>query len=135
MRCVPEPKDVLDQSRALATDTGLSPCLAQSYTDGAATTSARGKRLSLRMSLTRRTSGNRAFRILADARREALHQLAGDADDHLARAEAGHLLRFLERDLAVVDDRGDVGDRARLHVREALALAADAAHGRRAVVG
>ncbi len=42
------------------------------------------------------------------------------------RPEAGHLLGFLERHLAVVDDRGDVRDGARLHVRQALALAAGA---------
>ena len=47
--------------------------------------------------------------------------------DHLGRPEAGHLLGLLERDRAVVDDGRDVGDRARLHVAEALALAADAA--------
>ena len=39
------------------------------------------------------------------ARGEALNELAGDADDHLVGAEAGHLLGFLERHLAVVDDR------------------------------
>ena len=62
--------------------------------------------------------------LLAVARGEALDQLAGDADDDLGRAEAGHLLGFLERDLAVVDHGRDVGDGARLHVRETLALAA-----------
>ena len=66
-------------------------------------------------------------------RREALDQLAGDADDDLGRPEAGHLLGLLERDRAVVDDRRDVGDRARLHVRQALALAADAPDGAVAV--
>ncbi len=65
--------------------------------------------------------------LLAVGRGEALDQLAGDADDDLGRAEAGHLLGFLERDRAVVDDRRDVGDGARLHVRQALALAPDAA--------
>ena len=54
--------------------------------------------------------------LLAVGRREALDQLAGDADDDLARPEAGHLLGLLERDRAVVDDGGDVGDGARLHV-------------------
>ena len=72
-----------------------------------------------------------ALALLAEAGGEALDQLAGDADDHLGRAEAGHLLGFLQRDLAVVDDGRDVGDRARLHVRQALALAPDAADGRR----
>ena len=69
--------------------------------------------------------------LLGVDRREALDELAGDADDDLRRAEAGHLLGFLERDGAVVDDGRDVGDRARLHVREALALPADAPDGRR----
>ena len=64
--------------------------------------------------------------LLGERRREALDELAGDADDDLGRPEAGHLLGLLERDRAVVDDRGDVGDRARLHVAQALALAADA---------
>ena len=72
----------------------------------------------------------RSWRV---GRREALDQLAGDPDDDLGRPEAGHLLGLLERDRAVVDDRGDVGDRARLHVRQALALAPDAAD--RAVPG
>ena len=71
--------------------------------------------------------------LLAVGRREALDQLAGDADDDLGRAKAGHLLGFLERDGAVVDDGRDVGDGPRLHVRQALALAADAAD--RAVAG
>ena len=65
--------------------------------------------------------------LLAVGRREALDQLAGDADHDLGRPEPGHLLGFLERDRAVVDDGRDVGDGARLHVRQALALAADAA--------
>ena len=43
------------------------------------------------------------------------------------RPEAGHLLGLLERDRAVVDDGRDVRDGARLHVAQALALAADAA--------
>ena len=60
---------------------------------------------------------------------EALDQLAGDPDDDLGRPEAGHLLGLLERDRAVVDDRRDVGDGARLHVRQPLALASDAADG------
>ena len=72
----------------------------------------------------------RSWRV---GRREALDQLAGDADDDLGRPEAGHLLGFLERDRAVVDDGGDVGDGARLHVGQALALAPDAAD--RAVPG
>ena len=71
--------------------------------------------------------------LLAVGRREALDELAGDADDDLGGPEPGHLLGFLEGDRAVVDDGGDVGDRARLHVRQALALAADAAD--RAVAG
>ena len=66
----------------------------------------------------------RLLALLAVGRGEALDELAGDADDDLGRAEAGHLLGFLERDRAVVDDGRDVGDGARLHVREALALAA-----------
>ena len=57
---------------------------------------------------------------------EALDQLAGDPDDDLRRPEAGHLLGLLERDRAVVDDRRDVGDGARLHVGQALPLAPDA---------
>ena len=55
--------------------------------------------------------------FLAVGRREALDELAGDADDDLARPEAGHLLGLLEGDRAVVDDGRDVGDGARLHVR------------------
>ena len=69
----------------------------------------------------------RLLALLGVGRREALHQLAGDPDHDLGRPEAGHLLGLLERDRAVVDDRGDVGDGARLHVREALSLAPDAA--------
>src|SRR4029079_10743336 len=61
--------------------------------------------------------------LLAVGRREALDQLAGDADDDLGRAKAGHLLGFLERDGAVVDDGRDVGHGARLHVRQTLAFA------------
>ena len=76
----------------------------------------------------------RALALLAVGRREALDQLAGDADDDLARPEAGHLLGFLERDRAVIDDRRDVRDGPRLHVREALPLAADAAHRAEALV-
>ena len=72
--------------------------------------------------------------LLGVGRREALDELAGDADDDLGRPEAGHLLGLLERDGAVVDDGRDVGDRARLHVREALALAPDAADRAVAVV-
>ena len=67
--------------------------------------------------------------LLAVGRGEALDQLAGDADDDLGRAEAGHLLRFLERDGAVVDDGRDVGDGPRLHVRQPLPLAPDAPDG------
>ena len=69
----------------------------------------------------------RPLALLVLAGREALDQLAGDPDDDLGRPEAGHLLGLLEGDRAVVDDGRDVGDRARLHVRQALALAADAA--------
>ena len=47
-------------------------------------------------------------------------------------SKPGHLLGLLERDRAVVDDRRDVGDGARLHVRQALAFATDAAHRARA---
>ena len=68
----------------------------------------------------------RPLALLVVAGREALDQLAGDPDDDLGRPEAGHLLGFLEGDRAVVDDGRDVGHRARLHVREALALAPDA---------
>ena len=71
--------------------------------------------------------------LLAVGRGEALDQLTGDPDDDLGRTKAGHLLGFLEGDRAVVDDRGDVGDGARLHVREPLPLAPDAAD--RAVAG
>ena len=76
--------------------------------------------------------GDRLLRLpafLAVGRREALDELTGDADDHLARPEARHLLGLLERHRAVVDDGRDVRDRARLHVRQALALAADTADG------
>ncbi len=52
----------------------------------------------------------------------------GDADDDLRRPEPGHLLGLLEGHRAIVDDRGDIRDRARLHVREALPLATDAPH-------
>ena len=58
----------------------------------------------------------RLLALLAVGRREALDELAGDPDDDLGRPEAGHLLGLLERDRAVVDDGGDVGHRARLHV-------------------
>ena len=81
----------------------------------------------LELALGDRLVGLLAF--LAVGRREALDQLAGDADDDLGRAEPGHLLGFLERDGAVVDDRGDVGHGPRLHVGEALALAADTPDG------
>src|SRR5204862_6907947 len=60
--------------------------------------------------------------------REALDELAGDPDDDLARPETGHLLGFLERDRAVVDDRRDVDDRPRRHVAQALALPTDTAN-------
>jgi hypothetical protein len=49
--------------------------------------------------------------------REALHELAGDPDHDLARPETRHLLGFLERDGTVIDDRRDVRDGPRLHVR------------------
>ena len=45
--------------------------------------------------------------LLGMPRREALHELAGDADHDLTWAEAGHLLGLLEGDRAVVDHRGD----------------------------
>ena len=67
-------------------------------------------------------------------RREALHELAGDADHHLARPEPGHLLGFLERDRTVIDDRRDVRDGPRLHVREALSFTADATDRAQALV-
>src|SRR5207249_5353395 len=76
----------------------------------------------------------RALPLVAVVRREPLDELAGDADHDLARSETGHLLGLLERDRAVVDDRGDVGDGPRRHVAEALPLAADAADGAVAVV-
>ena len=50
--------------------------------------------------------------LLRVGRGKALDQLPGDADDDLRRPEAGHLLGLLERDLAVVDDGRDVGDRS-----------------------
>jgi hypothetical protein len=65
--------------------------------------------------------------LLAVGRGEALDQLPGDADDDLGGPKAGHLLGFLEGHGAVVDDRRDVGDGARLHMRQALPLAPDAA--------
>ena len=71
--------------------------------------------------------------LLAVGRGEALDQLTGDADDDLGGPKAGHLLGFLERHGAVVDDGRDVGDGARLHVRQALPLAPDAADGAVAV--
>src|SRR6476646_2817550 len=64
----------------------------------------------------------RALALLAVRRREALDELSRDADDDLGRSESSHLLGFLERDCTVVDDGRDVGDRPRLHVREALTL-------------
>ena len=64
--------------------------------------------------------------LLVGHGREALDELARDPDDDLLRPEAGHLLGLLERDGAVVDDGRDVGDGARLHVGEALALPTDA---------
>ena len=76
----------------------------------------------------------RPLALLAVVRREALDELAGDPDHDLARPEAGHLLGLLEGDRAVVDDGGDVGDGARRHVAQALALAADAADRAVAVV-
>ena len=60
--------------------------------------------------------------LLAVGGREALYQLPGDPDDDLGRAEAGHLLGFLEGHRAVIDHRGDVGDRPGLHVGKALPL-------------
>ena len=98
--------------------------------------SRRASRWTLSMSFWSSRLGDRLVRplaLLAVGRGEALDQLAGDADDDLGRPEAGHLLGLLEGDRAVVDDRRDVGDRARLHVAEALALAPDAAD--RAVAG
>ena len=89
-------------------------------------------RWTLSISLTSSRVVDRGLGLLAllgERRREALDQLARDADDDLRGPEAGHLLGLLERDRAVVDDRGDVRDRARLHVRQALAPATDAAHG------
>ena len=65
---------------------------------------------------------------------EALDQLAGNADDTLGRPETRHLLGFLECDRAVVHHGVDVRHGARLHVRQALAFAPDAAHGAHAVV-
>ena len=67
-------------------------------------------------------------------RGEALHELPGNADDALGGPESGHLLGFPERGGAVVDDGIDVGDRARLHVRQALTLAPDAPHYAHAVI-
>ncbi len=67
--------------------------------------------------------------LLGEGRGEALDELAGDADDDLRRPEPGHLLGLLEGDRAVVHDGRDVRDRARLHVRQALAPAAHPAHG------
>ena len=52
-----------------------------------------------------------------------------DPDHDLGRAEAGHLLGFLERDRAVIDDRADVRHGPRLHVGETLAFPADAPDG------
>src|SRR4051794_25790606 len=71
----------------------------------------------------------RPLPLLAVRRREPLDELTGDADDDLARPKSRHLLRFLERDGAVIDDRRDVRDGPRLHVRETLALAPDPADG------
>jgi hypothetical protein len=65
--------------------------------------------------------------LLAVRGGEPLDELARDPDDDLGRSETGHLLGLLESDRTVVDDRGDVGDGARLHVRQTLTLAADAA--------
>ena len=59
---------------------------------------------------------------------EAAHLLAGDADDRLAGDGLAHVLGFGQRAVAVVDDRLQVGDRARLHVRLRLAHLADAKH-------
>ena len=59
---------------------------------------------------------------------EALDELTGDADDALRGPEPRHLLGFLERGGAVVDDRIDVRHRAGLHVGQALALPPDAAN-------
>src|SRR5438093_9226967 len=72
--------------------------------------------------------------LLVDDGREALHELAGNADHDLLRPEAGHLLGLLEGDRAVVDHGRDVGHRARLHVREPLALPTDALDGAAAVL-
>ena len=83
-------------------------------------------RLDERLQLARADRLVGLLALLADARGKALDELPGDADDDLGRAEAGHLLGLLEGDLAVVDDRGDVGHGARLHVRQPLPLATDA---------
>src|SRR6476469_8075219 len=66
------------------------------------------------------------FAFLAVRRREPLDQLAGDPDDDLRGSKPGHLLGLLQGDGAVVDDRGDIGDRAGLHVGQALTLPTDA---------
>src|SRR4029078_6864014 len=47
---------------------------------------------------------------------KTLDQRTGDADDARRRAEAGHLLGFLERDRAIVHDCRDIGHGSRLHV-------------------
>ena len=58
-------------------------------------------------------------------RAEAAHLLAGDADDRLTGDGLAHVLGFGQRAVAVVDDRLEVGDRARLHVRLRLTDLAD----------
>ena len=58
-------------------------------------------------------------------RAEAAHLLAGDADDRLTGDRLAHVLGFGQCAVAVVDDRLEVGDRARLHVRLRLTDLAD----------
>ena len=59
---------------------------------------------------------------------EAADLLAGDPDDRLARDGLAHVLGFGQRAVAVVDDRLEVGDGARLHVVLRLADLADSEH-------
>src|SRR6266567_2986363 len=71
------------------------------------------------------------LRVLAwigDRRREALDELAGDADDDLAGHGLGHVLRGFQRSVAGLYDRLQVGDRTARHGGGRLRLPADAEH-------
>ncbi|MEJ7660500.1 MAG: hypothetical protein WKG07_13250 [Hymenobacter sp.] len=72
--------------------------------------------------------GARAF--VVDGGGSPFDQLPGDAHHHLLRHYPSLLLSTLKRGLAVFDHAADVGNGAVLHIAQALALPAVAAHDR-----